>query len=121
AIAAPPAAKGRRAGQPVRYRDLSLTRARRLILAAIRSGKTSYKALTSKIARFRAVTDRNRHRTRKSKSPSTFDHAGPKDTATRTAPAVITMANKPAPPALAEEPQNAASHPSSQRKPAIRR
>ncbi len=29
--------------------------------------KTSYKALTAKIARFRAVTDRNRHRARKSK------------------------------------------------------
>ena len=75
ALAAAPAEKGRRAGQPVRYRDLSLTRARRLILAAIRSGKTSYKALTSQIARFRAVTDRNRHRARKSKSPSAFDHA----------------------------------------------
>jgi hypothetical protein len=121
AIAAQPAAKGPRAGQPVRYRDLSLTLARRLILAAIRSGKTSYKALTSQIARFRAVTDRNRHRARKSKSPSAFDHAGPKDTITRTAPAVITMANKPAPPALAEQPQNTASYPSSQRKPAIRR
>ena len=121
AIAAQPAAKGRRAGQPVRYRDLSLTRARRLILAAIRSGKTSYKSLTSQIARFRAVTDRNRHRARKSKSPSAFDHAGPKDTITRTAPAVITMANKPAPPALAEQPQNTANYPSSQRKPAIRR
>ena len=121
AIAAQPAAKGRRAGQPVRYRDLSLTRARRLILAAIRSGKTSYKSLTSQIARFRAVTDRNRHRARKSKSPSAFDHAGPKDTITRTAPAVITMANKPAPPALAEQPENTANYPSSQRKPAIRR
>jgi hypothetical protein len=124
ATAAPPAAKGRRAGQPVRYRDLSLTRARRLILAAIRSGKTSYKALTSKIARFRAVTDRSRHRARKSKSPSTFDHARPTDTVTRTAPAVITMANKPALPALpalAEQPPDTANHPSSQRKPAIRR
>ena len=86
AIAAQPAAKGRRAGQPVRYRDLSLARARRLILAAVRSGKTSYKALTSKIARFRAVVDRNRHRARKSKSPSAFDHAGPENTVTRTAP-----------------------------------
>jgi hypothetical protein len=121
ALAAAPAEKGRRAGQPVRYRDLSLARARRLILAAIRSGKTGYKALTSQIARFRAVVDRNRHRARKSKSPSTFDHAGPKDTVTRTAPAVITMANKPALPALSEHPQNTASHPSSQRKPAIRR
>jgi len=121
AIAAQPAAKGRRAGQPVRYRDLSLARARRLILTAIRSRKTSYKALTSQIARFRAVTDRNRHRARKSKSPSAFDHAGPKDTITRTAPAVITMANKPAPPALAEQPQNTANYPSSQLKPASRR
>jgi hypothetical protein len=35
ALAAQPTRKGRRAGQAVRYRDLSLTRARRLILAAI--------------------------------------------------------------------------------------
>ena len=96
ALAAAPARKGRRAGQPVRYRDLSLTRARRLILAAIRSGKTSYKTLTSRIAEYRTVTDRNRHRARKSKSPSAFAHAGPKDTITRIAPAIITMANTPA-------------------------
>jgi hypothetical protein len=93
---AAPAKKGRRAGLPVRSRDLSLTRARRLILAAIRSGRAGYKALTSQIAGYRAVTDRNRHRYRKSKSPSTFAHAGPRDTVTRIAPAVITMANKPA-------------------------
>ncbi len=126
ALAAQPARTGRRAGQPVRYRDLSLTRARRLILAAIRTGKTSYKALTSQIASFRAVTDRNRHRARKSKSPSTFGHAGPKDTITRTAPAVITMANKPAPaaeipPANQESPHNNAKHPAMQRKPGRRR
>ena len=126
ALAAQPARKGRRAGQAVRYRDLSLTRARRLILTAIRTGKTSYKTLTSQIAKFRAVTDRNRHRARKSKSPSTFSHAGPKDTITRTAPAIITMANKPAPPsqataAPAKQPQNTANHPSGQRKPARRR
>ena len=72
ALAAAAGGKGRRAGQPVRYRDLSLTRARRLILAAIRPGKASYKALTSQIARFRAVVDRNRHRARKSKSPSSL-------------------------------------------------
>jgi hypothetical protein len=96
ALAAAPARKGRRAGQSVRYRDLSLTRARRLILAAIRSGKTSYKTLTSRIAEYRTVTDRNRHRARKSKSPSVFAHAGPKDTITRIAPPVITMANTPA-------------------------
>jgi hypothetical protein len=96
ALAAAPARKGRRDGQPVRYRDLSLARARRLILAAIRAGTTSYTALTSRIAGHRTVTDRNRHRARKSKSPSTFGHASPKDTVTRIAPAVITMANNPA-------------------------
>jgi hypothetical protein len=122
ALTAQPAVKGRRAGQPVRYRDLSLARARRLILAAIRSGKAGYKTLTSQIARFRAVVDRNRHRARKSKSPSTFGHAGPKDTITRTAPAVITMANKPAGPPRAdaappEQSQNTADHQSGQRKP----
>ncbi|MGH9447197.1 MAG: hypothetical protein ACRD3O_15895, partial [Terriglobia bacterium] len=96
ALAAAPARKGRRAGLPVRYRDLSLARARRLILAAIRAGQASYQALTGKIAEYRTVTDRNRHRTRKSKSPSTFGHAGRGDTVTRIAPAVITMANNPA-------------------------
>jgi len=126
ALAADPARKGRRAGQPVGYRDLSLTRARRLILAAIRAGKTSYKTLTGKIAAFRAVTGRNRHRARKSKSPSAFDHAGPKDTATRTARAVITMANKPAQPqqapaAPARPPQDTANRPSCQGKPTVRR
>ncbi|MGH3123666.1 MAG: hypothetical protein ACRDND_21975 [Streptosporangiaceae bacterium] len=90
------ARKGRRAGQPVRYRDLSLTRARRLILAAIRAGQAGYTALTRKIAEYRNVTDRDRHRNRKSKSPSTFGHAGPADTITRIAPAVITLANTPA-------------------------
>jgi hypothetical protein len=95
ALAAAPARKGLRAGQPVRYRDLSLARARRLILAAIRTGTSGYQALTGKIAEYRTVTDRNRHRKRRSKSPSTFGHAGPGDTATRTAPAVIIMANNP--------------------------
>jgi hypothetical protein len=95
ALAAAPAKKGRRAGLPVRYRDLSLARARRLILAAVRAGNASYQALTSRIAGYRTVTDRNRHRARKSKSPSTFGHASHKDTVTRIAPAVITMANSP--------------------------
>jgi hypothetical protein len=67
ALAAAPARKGRRAGLPVRSRDLSLTRARRLILAAIRTGRISYQALTRQIAKHRVVTDRNRHRDRKSK------------------------------------------------------
>ncbi|MGH3285460.1 MAG: hypothetical protein ACRDPD_12385, partial [Streptosporangiaceae bacterium] len=88
-----PARKGRRAGQPVRYRDLSLSRSRRLILAAIRAGRISYTALTGKIAGYRNAADRDRHRKRKSKSPSAFGHAGPADTVTRIAPAVITLAN----------------------------
>jgi hypothetical protein len=96
ARAAQPARKGRRAGKPVASRDLSLTRARRLILAGIRSGRTGYQALTREISRFRNACDRNRHRPRKSKSPSTFPHAALKDTVTRTAPAVITLANTPA-------------------------
>jgi hypothetical protein len=77
-------------------RDLSLTRARRLILAGIRSGYAGYQALTREIGRFRNACDRNRHRPRKSKSPSTFPHATLKDTITRIAPAVITLANTPA-------------------------
>jgi hypothetical protein len=93
ALAAAPAKKGSRAGQPVTVRNMSMARSRRLILAAIRAGRSSYKALTGRIAEYRVVTDRNRHRPRKSKSPSTFAHAGVKDTITRIAPAVITMAN----------------------------
>ncbi|MHB1594134.1 MAG: transposase [Streptosporangiaceae bacterium] len=96
ARAAAPARKGRRAGQPVACRDLSLTRARRLILAAIRTGYAGYQALTGEIGKFRTVCDRDRHRPRKSKSPSAFPHASLKDTVTRIAPAVLTLANKPA-------------------------
>jgi Insertion element 4 transposase N-terminal len=96
ALAAAPARKGRRAGQPVRPRDLSHARARRTVLAAIRAGRTCYQTLTREIGKHRNICDRNRHRPRKSKSPSAFAHATAKDTATRIAPAVITMANTPA-------------------------
>jgi hypothetical protein len=96
ALAAVPARKGRRAGQPVRPRDISHGRARRAVIAAIRTGRTGYEALTREIAKYRTIVDRNRHRARKSKSPSSFGHATAKDTTTRTAPAVITMANSPA-------------------------
>ena len=96
ALAAIPATKGRRAGQPVQPREISHARARRAILTAIRAGRTSYKALASAIGKHRTVIDRNRHRARKSKSPSSFGHASRKDTVTRTAEARITMANKPA-------------------------
>jgi hypothetical protein len=93
ALAAAPARKGRRAGQPVRPRDISCARTRRAVTAAIRAGRTCYQALTSEIARYRVIVDRNRHRARKSKSPSSFARATAKNTRTRIAPAIITMAN----------------------------
>jgi hypothetical protein len=96
ALAAAPARKGRRAGQPVRPREISHARARRAVITAIRAGAACYEALTREIAKYRTVVDRNRHRARKSKSPSSFGHATAKDTVTRIAPAVITMANSPA-------------------------
>ncbi|MGH8920645.1 MAG: transposase, partial [Actinomycetes bacterium] len=96
ALAAIPARKGRRAGQSVQPREISHARTRRAVIAAIRTGRTSYKTLTSAIGKYRTVIDRNRHRTRKSKSPSSFGHASPKDTITRTAEALITIANNPA-------------------------
>jgi len=96
APAAVPAGKGRRAGLTVRPRDLSFARAVRAVLSAIRLGHACYQAVTREIGQHRNVVDRDRHRDRKSKSPSSFTHAGPADTATRIAPAVITMANTPA-------------------------
>jgi Insertion element 4 transposase N-terminal len=95
ALAAVPARKGRRAGQPVQPREISYTAARRAVIAAIRRGMASYTAVTSAIGRYRTIIDRNRHRARKAKSPSTFPHAGPGGTATRIAEAVITIANTP--------------------------
>jgi hypothetical protein len=96
ALAAAPARKGRRAGQPVQPREISRTATRRAVIAAIRCGETSYTALTSALAKCRTVIDRNRHRARKAKCPSTSGHASRTDTATRIAEAVITLANKPA-------------------------
>ncbi|MGH7735988.1 MAG: hypothetical protein ACREOE_20395, partial [Gemmatimonadales bacterium] len=96
ALAAAPAGTGRRAALTVRPRDLSHARALRAVLSAIRLGHDCYQAVTSHIAGYRNVVDRGRHRARKSKSPSPFPHANAEDTATRIAPAVITMANTPA-------------------------
>jgi hypothetical protein len=96
ALAAVPAGKGRRAGRPVRPREISHARTRRAVITAIRAGRTCYSSLTSAIGKYRTITDRNRHRARKSKSPSSFAHASTRDTLTRIAPAVITMANTPA-------------------------
>jgi hypothetical protein len=96
ALAAAPARKGRRAGLTVRPRDLSFARAVRAVLSAIRLGHHCYQAVTREIGQYRNTLDRDRHRARKSKSPSSFPHAGPADTGTRIAPALITMANTPA-------------------------
>ncbi len=96
ALAAAPARKGRRAGQPVQPREIPFTATRRAVIAAIRRGKTGYTALTSALGKLRTIIDRNRHRARKAKCPSTFAHASRADTATRIAGAVITLANKPA-------------------------
>ena len=96
AAAAAPARKGRRAGQPVRPREISHARTRRAAVRAIRAGRACYQALTREIAKYRTIVDRNRHRPRKSKSPSSFARATAKDTRTRIAPAIVTMANNPA-------------------------
>ena len=92
AFAAVPARKGRRAGQPIQPREIPFTAARRAVTAAIRRGRTGYAALTSALGKLRTTIDRNRHRARKAKCPSTFPHAG-RGTATRIAEAVITLAN----------------------------
>ena len=92
-----PARKGRRAGQPVQPREISHARTRRAVIAAIRAGKSLlHRPDQRNSAKYRTVVDRNRHRARKAKCPSTFGHASRADTATRIAPAVITLANKPA-------------------------
>ena len=96
ALAAVPAKKGRRAGMPVQAREISHSRTRRAVTAAIRAGKTSCTALARELAKYRTVIDRNRHRARQAKCASTFPRAGRGGTATRTAPAVITLANTPA-------------------------
>ena len=95
ALAAVPSKKGRRAGQPVHPREISFTAARRAVIDAIRRGTASYALLTSAIARCRVITGRNRHRARKTKARPAFPGAG-RDTATRTAEAVITVCNIPA-------------------------
>ncbi|HUZ22177.1 MAG TPA: hypothetical protein VMV07_00260 [Streptosporangiaceae bacterium] len=96
ALAAAPARRGRRAGQPVRPRDLSHRAGRRTIIRAIQAGQAGLEAVTSEIAKHRVITDRDRHRPRKSKSPSRFPRGTRKSLITRIAPAVITMASTPA-------------------------
>ena len=86
---------GPRAGQPVHPREISFTAAHRAVLAAIRHGAVGYQALTSAISRCRIVIDRNRHRARKATARPAFGGAG-RDTATRTAEAILTVCNTPA-------------------------
>ena len=96
ALVASPAKKGRRAGMPVQAREISHGRTRRAVTTAIRTGRTSYTALTRELAKYRIVIDRNRHRPRKAKCASTFPRADRAGTATRITPAVITLATRPA-------------------------
>ena len=95
ALAAVPARKARRAGHPL-LGEISHARTRRAILVAIRARRTVHEALTREIGKYRTIADRNRRRACKSKSPSSFGHASAKDTLTRIAPAIITMAKQPA-------------------------
>ena len=96
-----PARKGKRAGQPVRPRQISFTAARRAIIAATRSGvaTASLPAALARASRDRAlaglasrrvVIDRGRHRDRKTKARPGFPRAGPR-LPTTTAPAQISI------------------------------
>jgi hypothetical protein len=101
ARSAAPARKGRRAGQPVQPREISFTAARRTAITTTRSGTATASlpgALTAAgragalcdLGRRRVVIDRNRHRDRKTKTRQAFPAAG-RGTATRKAPATITV------------------------------
>ena len=101
AAVAVPARKGKRAGQPVRPRQISFTAARRAIIAATRSGaataslpaalaRASRDRALASLARRRVVIDRDRHRERKTKARLSFPHAGPR-LPTRTSPAQISI------------------------------
>jgi hypothetical protein len=78
-----------------RCREISFTAGRRAVIAAIRHGTASYALLTSVISKCRTIVDRSRHRARKVKAHPAFPGAV-RDTATRTARAVITVCNTPA-------------------------
>ncbi len=98
---AAPARKGRRAGQKVQPRQISFTAARRAGLDSTRSGAATASlpaALTAAthrgtlhdLGKRRIVTDRNRHRDRKTKTRQPFPAAGRAIT-TRTAPAQVSV------------------------------
>ena len=98
--AAPPC-KGRRAGQPVQPREISFTAARRAAVTTTRSGAATaslpaavtaarYQDTLRDLGRHRFTIDRDRHRDHKTKARQPFPAAG-RGTATRTAPAVVTV------------------------------
>jgi hypothetical protein len=101
AAIAVPAGKGKRAGQPVRPREISFTAARRAVITTTRAGTATAslpapaitasrdRALAS-LARRRVDTDRNRHRDRKTKARLGFPTGGPRIPAL-TAPAQISV------------------------------
>ena len=96
-----PARKGRRAGQPVHPREISFTAARRAAITSIRDGAATASlpaAVTAArchetlrdLGRRRFTIDRDRHRDHKTKARQAFPAAG-RGTATRKAPAVVTI------------------------------
>jgi Transposase DDE domain len=99
ATVAAPFAKGPRAGQSVRARDLSFTTARRTLIGTVRAGTATAslpeparaaahdRALTV-IGTARVTTDRHRHRDHRIKSRQAFGHA-PRGITTRTASAQV--------------------------------
>ena len=98
---AAPARKGRRAGQPVHPREISLTAARRAAITSVRTGTATASlpaAITAArrqdtlrdLGRCRVTIDRDRHRDHKTKARQAFPAAG-RGTATRKAPATITI------------------------------
>ena len=97
ALAAVPARKGRRAGQPVQAREISYARTRRAVLAAIRAGRT---CLHGADQRYREIPDRHRPEPAPRPQGQMRQHLPARqpttDTTTRIAAAVITMANNPA-------------------------
>jgi len=88
AAVAVPARKGRRAGQMVHPREISFTAARRAVVASARSGAATASlpaaltaatrdAILAGLARRRVITDRDRHRDRKTKARLGFPAGGP--------------------------------------------
>jgi len=89
AAIAVPARKGKRAGQPVRPREISFTAVRRAVITTTRAGAATAsmpaRAITASrdsalaaLARRRVDVDRNRHRDRKTKARLGFPAGGPR-------------------------------------------